>query len=121
MNMENIETIEALGIVKLVKRQYKDKVLKDGKEVESKMIGMHYWICTSPLGRFVMEDGCGFLEVLDKGDLYDVSFKKTATGLEYITHTTATQQRSFAKTYNEIQSYRNPAPKETSKNPEGLL
>jgi len=120
--MENV-TIEALGIAKLVKRQYADTVVKEGKTVESKMKGKFYWICTSQLGRFVVEDGSGFLEVLDKGDLYDVTVKKTATGLEYVTHTSATQQRAFAKTVHEIQSYRNPAPKpkETASTPESLL
>lgn len=104
-----MQTIKATGIQKLVKRPYADTVQKDGKTVESKMKGRFYWICTSELGRFVVEDGSGFIEALDKGELWTVTLNVKDKGAEYITHENTKAVMNYAKTEAVIETIRKSA------------
>jgi len=99
-----MQKIQAIGVQKLVKRQYKDTVIKDGKEIPSQMAGKSYWICTSELGRFTIEDGSTISSAIDSGKLYTITLNKTGDGLEYITHTTTDQEVNFAKTFAVLES-----------------
>ena len=117
-----MQKIKAIGVQKLVKRQYKDTVVKDGKEVASQMKGKSYWICTSELGRFIAEDGSGVLDAIDKGKLFTITLNKTDQGLEYVTHTTTDQEKNFAHTERILEDIKNPNVRlEVVSNPEELV
>jgi hypothetical protein len=117
-----MKKVEALGIQKLVKRPYKDTVMKNGVAVESQMKGKFYWICTSSEGRFVIEEGHKFLQDLDNGILFTVTLNKDGDNCEYITHTTTREEINFARTHAEIESIRMSAASfKRVENPEELV
>ena len=117
-----MQKIKAIGVQKLVRRPYKDTVMKDSKQVESQMKGKFYWICTSELGRFTAEDGSGVIDAIDKGTLFTITLNKTDAGLEYITHTTTLQEKNFAQTERVLEDIKNPNVRlEVHANPEELV
>lgn len=96
---------DVLSVQKIVRREYKATVVREGKEVPSKMAGKFYWICSSPKGRIVVEEGSEILDVIGKSQLYSIDLKQGEKGWELLGFSTIDANLNMAKCVGMIAEY----------------
>jgi hypothetical protein len=121
MQTITLKAAECLSIQPLTKRQYKDQVMKDGKLVDSQMKGKFYWICSSPKGRFVVEDGNPFLDAIKDGNVFTVDLQESASGWSFVGYSTTTANINMARAVGMIEQYQKGVFDFTNVKPEDII
>lgn len=106
MQTQTLSAAEVLSIQPIVRRAYKDQVMKDGKMVDSQMKGKFYWICSSPKGRFVVEEGNPFLDEIKAGNVYSVDLQESSEGWSFVGYSTVTANINMARAVGMIAQYK---------------